>query len=56
MRSMDNFYPNAMIAYRILLTIPVTVASAEKSFSKSKLIKFYLRSTMPHERLNELVM
>ncbi|XP_066342139.1 uncharacterized protein [Miscanthus floridulus] len=26
------FYPNAIIAYRILLTIPVTVASAEISF------------------------
>ncbi|PWA53662.1 TTF-type zinc finger protein with HAT dimerization domain-containing protein [Artemisia annua] len=29
-------FPNAMIAYRVLLTIPVTVASAERSFSNSK--------------------
>ncbi|XP_022850862.1 uncharacterized protein LOC111372705 [Olea europaea var. sylvestris] len=29
-------YPNAYIAYKILLTIPVTVASAERSFSKLK--------------------
>ncbi|KAL5856956.1 hypothetical protein ACOSQ3_004414 [Xanthoceras sorbifolium] len=35
-KSIDMF-PNAMIAYRILLTIPVTVASAERSFSKLKL-------------------
>jgi hypothetical protein len=43
-----------MYAYRILLTIPVTVASTEIRSSKLKLIKFYLRSTMSQKRLNEL--
>jgi len=47
-------YPNIFIAYRILFTVPVTVASAERSFSKLKLLKNYLRSTMPQERLNGL--
>ena len=47
-------YPNASIAYRILFTMPVTVASAERSFSKLKLLKNYLRSTMSQERLNGL--
>ena len=47
-------FPNACIAFRILLTIPVTVTSAERSFSKLKLINSYLRSTMSQERLSEL--
>jgi hypothetical protein len=47
-------YPNVSIAHRILLIVPVTVASAERSFSKLKLLKNYLRSTMSQERLNHL--
>jgi hypothetical protein len=49
-------FPNATITYRVLLTIPVTVASAERRFSKFKLLKSYLRSTMTQERLNDLAM
>ena len=44
-------YPNVSIAYRILFTVPVTVASAKRSFSKLKLLKNYLRSIMSQERL-----
>jgi len=47
-------YPNISVAYRILFTVHVTVASAERSFSKLKLLKNYLRSTMSQERLNGL--
>ena len=47
-------YPNASIAYRILLIIPVTVALAKRNFFKLKLLKPYLQSTMSQERLNEL--
>ncbi|KAK3198726.1 hypothetical protein Dsin_022141 [Dipteronia sinensis] len=47
-------FPNTWIAYRILLTIPVTVATAERSFSKLKLIKNYLRSTMLQDSLSGL--
>jgi hypothetical protein len=49
-----DYFPNACIAYRILLTILVIVASVERSFSKLKLIKSYLRSTMLQEILNGL--
>uniref|UniRef100_A0A8I6XUG5 HAT C-terminal dimerisation domain-containing protein n=1 Tax=Hordeum vulgare subsp. vulgare TaxID=112509 RepID=A0A8I6XUG5_HORVV len=47
-------FPNASIAYRVLLTIPVTVALAERSFSKLKLLKSYMRTTMTQQRLNDL--
>ncbi|KAG6920443.1 hypothetical protein G0U57_019127, partial [Chelydra serpentina] len=49
-----DIYPNVYIATPILLTIPVSVASGERSFSKLKLIKNDLRSTMSQERLTGL--
>ena len=42
------------MALRIFLTIPVSVASGERSFSKLKLIKNELRSAMGQDRLNNL--
>ena len=38
----------------MFLTEPATVASAERSFSKLKLITNYLKSTMSQDRLNNL--
>ena len=49
-----NFISNFVIAYRILLTSPVSVATGERSFSKLKIIKNYLRNSMTQERLNDL--
>ena len=47
-------YPNLTTLLRILGTISVSTAGAERSFSKLKLIKTYLRSTMGEERLSGL--
>ena len=47
-------YPNLSIALRMLLTTPISVASAERSFSKLKLIKTFLRTTMSDNRLSDL--
>ena len=51
---MTSSFPNAFVALRVLLTLPVSVATGERSFSKLKIIKNYLRSTMTQERLNGL--
>lgn len=51
---LNDGFPNITIALRILLTMPISVATAERSFSKLKIIKNYLRSTMSQERLENL--
>ena len=53
---LDEVFPNVTTALRILLTAPITVASAERSFSKLKLIKTFLRSTMSEDRLESLAL
>ncbi|XP_024120007.1 zinc finger MYM-type protein 1 isoform X3 [Oryzias melastigma] len=53
-KRLTEVYPNLWVALRIALTIPTTVASAERSFSKQKLLKTYLRSAMSQEHLNGL--
>lgn len=53
---MLDLYSNLSIALHLLLTLPVTVASGERSFSALKLIKSYLRSSMSQERLRGLAL
>ncbi|XP_029340902.1 uncharacterized protein LOC115033076 [Acyrthosiphon pisum] len=52
--SVGDVYPNVAIALRIMLTLPVTTATAERSFSKLKLIKNYLRTTLSQEKTTNL--
>ena len=47
---------NVCICLRIFLSIPVSVASRERSFSKLALIKDRLRSMMSRERPNSLML
>ncbi|KAH3773132.1 hypothetical protein DPMN_174486 [Dreissena polymorpha] len=47
----DDVCPNLRIALQILLTIAVSIASCERSFSKLKLILSYLRASMGQDRL-----
>jgi glycopeptide antibiotics resistance protein len=49
-------YPNISFAYRILLTMPVTIIlhMQKEVFSKLKLLKNYLKSSMSEEMLNGL--
>ncbi|KAL4107195.1 hypothetical protein QTP88_017578 [Uroleucon formosanum] len=49
-------FPNLYTAYKSLGTIPASSASAERSFSKVKLIKTHLRSTVGQNRLESLVL
>ena len=52
--SLATSYPDVCTAYMMYLTVPVTVATAERSFSKLKLIKNFLRSSKSQERLSGL--
>jgi len=52
--NLGNAAPNIVIMLRIFVTIAVSVATCEGSFSKLKLIKNYLRSSMSVLRLRNL--
>lgn len=52
--NLEDVFCNIVTALRIFCTIPVTVASAERSFSKLTRIKNFQRSTMLQCRLTDL--
>ena len=51
-----HFYPNIHRLLTILATLPITTASAERSFSTLRRLKTYLRSTMSSERLTSIAL
>lgn len=50
-----SIFPNVYDMLKICATIPVTTATAERSFSTLKRLKTYLRNTISEDRLNGLV-
>lgn len=40
---------------QLILVLPATNATSERSFSAMRRVKYYLRSTMGQERLNHLM-
>src|SRR5436190_21090088 len=54
-KQLEPIFLNVCIALRIFCTIPVSVASAERSFSQlGNVLKTWQRSSMTQERLNSL--
>lgn len=51
-----NMYPNIIIFLCIMATLPVRVATAERSFSTLRRIKSWLRSSMVEDRLTGLAL
>ncbi|CAF3169504.1 unnamed protein product [Rotaria sp. Silwood2] len=49
-----EFYPNIYRLLTIFATLPVSIATSERSFSTLKLVKTYLRNSMADERLSAL--
>ena len=52
----ESVFPNLRVAGQILLTIAVSIASCERSFSKLKLILSHLRASMTQERVVDLTL
>lgn len=51
---LEEAYPNITTALTIFLTLPVSVATNERSFSKLKIIKNYIRNLSGQQRLSNL--
>lgn len=54
-KGLISVFPNVYTMLKIGLTLPVTSASPERAFSKLKIVKNRLRSTMGQERLQGLM-
>ena len=52
----EDLFPNFDTVLTILLTVPVSTATPEKSFSTMRRVKACVRSTMRTERLSSLAL
>ena len=52
---LHNLYPELFEVVRVVATLPVTVASCDRTHSKIKIINNYLRASMSDERLESLI-
>ena len=52
----QHMYPNINTVLRLLCTLPVTISEVERSVSRLKTIKTYLRSSIAEDRLNGLAL
>ena len=51
---MKSAFPDAVRFFQLVLTLPVSSAQAERSFSSMKRVQNYLRSTMSQQQLTNL--
>lgn len=52
--NLNELYPNFVTVLIIILTLPISVASVERSFWRLKIVKNYLRSSISQERFTSL--
>ena len=52
----EYLFPNIYVILKCLLTMPVSTATAERSFSSLRHVKSYLRNTMGDSRLSSLAL
>ena len=52
----EHLYPKLSSAYNYVFTLSITTATSERRFSKMKLIKNYLRTTLSNEKLGYLLL
>lgn len=50
----EDIFPTIRMLLQVLATLPVSVASAERSFSTLRRVKTWLRSRMTEDRLSAL--
>ena len=56
LRQVPECFPTTLQCYQIAMTMGVSSASAERSFSSLRRLKTYLRSTMSQDRLSNLAL